>query len=215
MWYYQITDNLNVLSLAEQQYNAEQFEMEMTAKGWTLIAICGALGNITHEGQLNPGQCENGYGVPSSPTDVWYLGGLGLIGWTGGYGQWPNAMIQYAIDHNGDWWDGRLQCDFIDQADDSSVTHGYWGWIPRGPWTSVTTMREYSRWTGSLNDAADCFCYNCEYPADIESVLPARRISAQYWYDYFTSQPIPQPMSEIVKRVILMTANRKKSTWWR
>ena len=220
MWYSQITDNLNALSLYEQKYNAEQFEMEMTAKGWTLKAICGALGNISIEGQLNPGQCENGWGVPSSPTDVYYPGGLGLIGWTEYLrdtqpGVYPNAMILYAMNEGGDWWDPLLQCKLINEADNNSVQQ-YWSWLPDGPWTSVTSMAQYKQWTGSVADAAACFCWNCEKPGDIEATIPDRQAWAEYWYEYFTHTPVPPPLSNLMKKVLMMIpASSKKHIWWR
>lgn len=213
-WNYVITDTLGALTQAQMNENAEQFYTEMTAKLWTVEAICGALGNIEHEGILNPGQCELGMGTPASPTDYYFAGGIGLIGWTGGYGQWPNCLLVYAHEHNGDWWNGSVQCNLIDQADDSSITHGYWGWIPRGPWTGISTMRQYSRWTGSVLDAAACWCWNCEYPADIEQTIPVRQASAARWYEYFEGHPQPGAISPLIVAA-LATLKRRKKTWWR
>lgn len=221
-WIYNITDSLSSLTTAQKENNANEFRNKMASYGWSLKAICGALGNIQYEGLINPGQCENGYGVPQSPTDVWYLGGLGLIGWTGGYGQWPNAIITYAIDTGGDWWDGDLQCEFLTKGDDYDANHGYWMWIPRGPWTAVDSIAEYSQWAGSVADAAACFCYNAEYPADIENVIPDRQTAAEYWYDYFNGGPEPPPPTPptpdpptpgwltLDKMGIILTLKRKK-----
>lgn len=213
-WNYQITDSYGALTQAQQTENAEQFATEMLAKGWTLEAICGALGNMQYEGLLNPGQCENGWGVPASPTDFYYAGGLGLIQWSNGYGGWPNCLLVYANETGRDWWNGNTQCNLIDLADDNSVTHGYWGWIPRGPWTNVTTMRQFSRWTGTVADAASCWCWCCEYPANIESVIPVRQVAATDWYTYFEGHP-PAPGRLSTTLLAILARKRGNPIWWR
>lgn len=221
MWYYNINDLGDPFTERQKQYNAEQFEMEMTAKGWSLQAICGALGNISIESFVNPGQCEIGWGVPTDPPDVYYTGGLGLIGWTAylrddNPGAYPNALLLYAQQLGANWWDGLLQCNLIDAADDNPV-HDYFSWIPDGPWTSVTSMAQYKTWSGSVRDAAACFCWNLEKPGDIYSTIPDRQDWADYWYNYFTHTPTPVPMSDLVKKIILffMLLNRRKGKWWR
>ena len=61
MWHYVITENYDVLSENERQENAREFYSYFSST-MTLEAICGILGNIDRESQLNPGQQEGGYG---------------------------------------------------------------------------------------------------------------------------------------------------------
>lgn len=193
-WNYVITDSYNALTTAQINENAEIIYNELTAQQWSIQAICGALGNMTHEGQMNPGQCENGWGVPSSPSDIYYLGGLGLIGWTAYLrddepGVYPNAMMLYAQQLGRDWWDGNLQVQLLANADDNPVSQ-YFSWLPDGPWSDVS-FSEYKRWNGTSADAAACFCWNVEKPGNIEATIPLRRASAEAWYEYFTGGPEP------------------------
>lgn len=62
------------LTEAEKELNAHYIYSYLSAKGWTLNAIAGILGNMEHESALNPGRWE-GNKVGVGP-------GYGLVQWT-------------------------------------------------------------------------------------------------------------------------------------
>ena len=68
------TDSLNALTQSQKEENVRIIYSFFHSRGWTDNAIAAMLGNQELEGQLNPAQWENGYGV--------YGRGFGLSQWT-------------------------------------------------------------------------------------------------------------------------------------
>lgn len=67
-------DESVALTTAEKEVNAFYIRDYLLAKGWTIEAVCGMLGNMEHESALNPGRWE-GNNVGSGP-------GYGIVQWT-------------------------------------------------------------------------------------------------------------------------------------
>lgn len=69
------------LTRDEMEINARYFAAYLLGKGWTLQAICGALGNWESECKLNPNDPQNdANGFPTSSSSR--SGGYGLAQWT-------------------------------------------------------------------------------------------------------------------------------------
>lgn len=187
-----VSDRASVYTLtaAEQANNAELIYNALSAKGWSLAAIAGALGNGQSESTLNPGACQSGYGVPSG-SGIYYSGGLGIWQWT----STPNAALWYGVQRSANWYDGSIQCDLIDLAADPWATQMgtglmQWGWLATS--AHPESFSQYRSYAGSPEDAAEIFLYNFERPLDPSATVAARRAQARSWYDYLSgSTPDP------------------------
>ncbi len=179
-----------ILTQAEMENNAELIYNALSSYGWTLNAIAGALGNAQAESSLNPGACQQGYGVPSG-SGTYYAGGLGLWQWT----STPNAILWYGVQVGSNWYDGARQCDFINLADNAWATQldtglQQWGWLQTG--TYPISFQNYKQYAGTPEDAASIWLYNLERPADPGATESQRRSYARNWYDYLSGST-PQP----------------------
>lgn len=182
-WYYVVGDErYDYLTQAQMEYNAILLTTVLRAKGWTDIAIAGALGNIQHEGILNPGQCEVGRGVPSGNNDTSYDYGLGLIQWTKPSAGDINPLLRYASSQNKNWYDGDLQAEYIDYADDYSMNYGYWGWIETSAYP--ISFSDFKQLSTSPSNAAYIWLYNLERPNDPSGSAPTRAQNAENWYQF-------------------------------
>ena len=100
-WIYEVTDTVpwaNYASTSQIQNNSREIYNWFNARGVTLEAICGMIGNMRHESYLNPGQYQ--LGSASDPSQ-----GAGLIQWT------PRANLFNYV--TGNWYNGSSQCDLI------------------------------------------------------------------------------------------------------
>lgn len=73
-YYGSVWGSSSTLTQAQMEVNARYIYSYFTAKGWTLNAIAGVLGNMQHESAINPGRWE-GDDVGDGP-------GYGLVQWT-------------------------------------------------------------------------------------------------------------------------------------
>ena len=143
--------------------------------GCTEEAAAGILGNMTYEGTLNPGQIEIGQD-PNNPAS-----GRGLIGWTDG-----TKIINYAASVGGNWYDGTIQCQFIDQVPSQNF-------LPNAAAGYNYSWSQFKQLT-NIADAALAFLFEAERPADQGSAQRQRRIdAAQVWYNEFHGQVTPPP----------------------
>lgn len=155
-----ITGN-RYLTVEEMQNNAYLFYVQMTRYGWTLNAVCGALGNIQSESGVNPGIWQNLYEHPDN--------GYGLVQWT------PSTNYTNWADQNGYAWDdGNAQCECI-----ATYTTTLGQWIP----TTLYPMswQEFYTSTESPEYLASAFLRNFERPPDFDTE-PVRQQQAQAWY---------------------------------
>lgn len=191
-WIYRISDQAAQYTLteAEKQNNAVMIFNDLTSKGWNLNAIAGILGNMESESTINPGACQGGFGIPSGST-IYYSGGLGLIQWTSS----PNALLWFANATGYNWYNGSIQCDLLNAADNSGITScgtgtPLWGWIPTGSYN--ISYSSYKQTSLSPEDAASAVLYNLERPADPGATVNTRRTQARKWYDYLSGST-PEP----------------------
>lgn len=217
-WVIRISDKLSVsdLSDSEMETNALNVAYNLTQMGWTQSAIAGALGNIDKESSINPGACESNRGIPA-PYSIYYGGGLGLIQWTdypAYQKQRVHPLLWYADHVSGNWWDGNLQCDLMDKADDSSITScggsegALWGWM-RPSSGAYITFSDYKSFTGTPEQAAEYWLYDLERPGDY-SVLNERQVIARYWYDFLDGKMPERP--DVPDKPIV--ASSKKMPVW-
>ena len=200
-----VSDRASVYTLtqSEMENNATLIYNALSAKGWSLAAIAGALGNMQSESTINSGACEGGRGVPSGSGDK-YAGGLGFIQWTD-YppytGTYPNPVLWYGIYVGSNWYDGAVQCDLLNEADNPTITScgagqgARWGWQTSASYPSIS-FSSYKAFTGTPEEAAEYFYFDMEWHYPVEDgTLATRKQRARAWYDFLggtTPQP-PQP----------------------
>ena len=189
-WYYSISENYNQLIQAEMENNAQAF-YNYFAGTMTLEAICGILGNISQESQLNPGQEEGGYG---GSEDY----GYGLIQWT----PYPrgaglrNPLLQWCDYKGYTWYDGNSQCELIGQ--EGYFTDTSTGAIEPKVWFASSIYPQYSyTWDEfkALTDVAvatRAYFYERERGADTPAQVETLRVAkAQEWYNYLSGIVTP------------------------
>ena len=156
--------------LTENQYvnNAWAFKEQMEGYGWTLNAICGALGNIDHESQINPGQWQSGYPVGSKSA------GFGLPQFT------PSTKYtDFAKQKGRDIYSGYWQCYTIDKQDFGIE------WTPKG----IMSYADFKKSTASPEYLAEVFMKCYERPGKPQ--LSSRQAYARKWFNYFGGVPTP------------------------
>jgi len=167
------------LSQSEMENNAQLIYSYFTAKGYSINAIAGMLGNMESESDINPGIWQNLI-VGSGGG-----GGFGLVQWT------PYTNFTDWADSNGfDWEDGYAQCQWIDEQ--TTVT-GQWRTTDSYPlsWSEFKTSEE------SVEYLASAFLKNFER-AGVE-VEAERRSQAVAWYTFLTGVE-PTPPTPIINR---------------
>lgn len=157
---------------AEQINNATEVYNYMRARGATVEAICGLLGNMTHESGLNPG-CKQ----TSSTSSGW-----GLIQWT------PSSVLtRWCTSQRLNWYDGAAQMSRI-IAEGTQTLEGGPYWIPTTDYPY--TWSEFEQLT-DVDTATKAYLYERERAG--EAALDRRLQYAEAWYLYFTGQPTPPP----------------------
>ena len=162
---------------------------------WTLEAVCGALGNMTHESSLNPGQYEYGHGTPTNPNGYGY--GVGLIQFTSpDPSRYPNPWLYWCQLNNVAIDNGYEQLKLIANADDPYYQDmgigvgGIWGWLK----IFNVSLPQYASSTDAPSTLAEIFYQNMEnHGGTADSSLPIRKDYANHWYQYFTGVIPPDP----------------------
>lgn len=168
-WIYKVGVQIG-LTEEEKKINATEFYNFFIRKGATLESICGMLGNIERESQLNPG-IKQGEST---------LLGWGLIQWT------PSTVLTNWCDTYGyTWYDGNAQCDRI-WCEGTGEKGAGGTWIP-------TAEYSYS-WLEflSLTDVHESvYAYLKERERAGVEAIELRLAYADKWYQYFSGQPVP------------------------
>lgn len=157
------------LTEAEMKNNFRCFYGEMHARGWSLNAICGMLGNIQSESQCNPNTWQGLY-IYSQPTNT---EGFGLVQWT------PYTKIKDWLTQRGVWGKfsqyGTAQCERIE-----------WEVQNNAQWMSTSaypmSFQEFKKSTASPSYLALVFLANYERP--LNPYQPIRGTQAQTIYNY-------------------------------
>lgn len=195
-------DPVNVLPANYKENNARIIYGIFSALGWYLEPICGMLGNMENEGNLQPGQCENNRGLPlydpntGIPTNPYYLPnmsenyGLGLCGWTSWNIPQENIVLKTAIDQGKPWYDGNMQCNLVAQAD----TMGYWNPDPTKGYPGTFDQYKTNSYNRSVEDLASTFLWAYEHPYEPDAHEDRRRADARKWYNYLQNAgPVNPP----------------------
>lgn len=151
----------------EMKNNAYLFYIRMTEYGWTLNAVCGALGNIQSESGVNPGIWQNLYPDPAN--------GYGLVQWTPStnYTDWADSK---GYEHDS----GDAQCECI-----ATYTETLGQWIPTGAPYNITWEEFYTS-TQSPEHLASAFLRNFERPPNFDTE-GTRRQQAREWWEYLSA----------------------------
>lgn len=144
----------------------------LTAKGWSLNAIAGLLGNMQSESTINPGIWQN-------LNENNLSGGFGLVQWTPAtnFTNWADSL-GYA------WTDGDAQLKWIDEQ-----TTAFGQWISTEAYPM--TFNEFKTSTATPEYLASAFLKNFER-AGVE-VEAQRRSQAVEWYSFISSGSTPTP----------------------
>lgn len=164
------------LSQSEMENNAIIVRDYLTAKGWSMNAIAGLLGNMQSESTINPGIWQN--------LDENNLsGGFGLVQWTPAtnFTEWADSLGLA-------WTDGNAQLRWIDEQ-----TTAFGQWIPTD--TYPMSFDDFKTSTQTPAYLASAFLKNFER-AGVE-VETQRQSQAGEWYTFITggSTPTPTPGS--------------------
>lgn len=173
-----------------RNHNAFYIRDSLTAKGFSLNAICGICGNMQNESAMNPGVYEAWHKRPF-PYVNW---GLGLVQWT------PNVKYNDWCKANGDLhiYDIESQCKRIDWEADHNAQYGRdedplprsWGY------TDVPTFREFKTSNLDPYTLGVNFFWYYEKPNNDLKNAKARGENANKYYQLFGGQPGPDPGPE-------------------
>ena len=181
------SSSYHYLTFKQKKENAIQLASILRNKGWTDIAIAGLFGNIEYEGVFNPGQCEVDHGVPSGNNDTSYNYGLGFIQWTKPSGGSINPLLKYADENNSYWWEGDIQAEYLDKADDYTYNYGLWGWISSAEYP--ITFSQFKQLNTTPSNASSAWLYNVERPGNPQGSESIRAQRAEQWYEIITYKP--------------------------
>ena len=157
------------LNEEEALNNCRVFWAYFKAKGWSINAVCGILGNAWYESTVNPNRWQ-GDDPWHQPPDQW---GFGLVQWT------PYTKIISWLEQQVGLNDvskfGQAECDRIQWEMENNQQ-----WIATA--TYPESFREYSTTTKDPYTCAIEFLANYERPFDPNQ--PERGTKAQELYDY-------------------------------
>ena len=171
----------NYLTESQMQGNALEVYNFFSARGWTLNAISGMLGNMERESNINPGLWQSlDYGN--------YSGGYGLVQWTPAtnYTDWASANGYSITDPQG-------QMIWIDTM---TVSSGQW--IATSEYN--LSFNSFKASTQSPEWLASAFLKNFER-AGVEAE-DERRSDARKWYNYLSQSGSSQVIEDAVEWTI-------------
>ena len=201
----------------EAQDNAVMIASILTSKGWSLKSICAALGNIQGEGAMNPWRWDGDY-VPtyneawgwtqSQLNDHGY--GLFMYTWFTFYATEGAAYDGFGVnyrDRAGSQLDGQAQILYMN--DDLERQNSPYGWntnhfqeyqdqfLPNGIdissfyYMSIADFKAGINYTLDELTGAFQLCYERPRATVAYGGYLFRTQTAQYYYDYLSTVPIP------------------------
>ena len=176
------------LNKQQQEANAEYIYNYLSNEGWSINAICGLLGNIQQESQMNPGAWQIGFEDNKSSSNC----GYGLIQFTPAEDFLPK--IGFSID-NIDEYAERKPGELIDLQLKyliSSCQPDQYVWLSEmgvniygSPYEMA--FDEFITSSNSPGELALVFHGHYERSADDEFTQNNRVEYANYWYNYFNN----------------------------
>lgn len=178
-WY--VPSKTGPLTEEQVQNNAKCFYGYMhLIGGWTLEAVCGALGNIVNESGLNPNRWQND--DPNHSLGNYH--GFGLTQWTPWY-----KIVNY-LKSKGVWEIdypayGKVECDRILEEVEAPDNQMQWMSVRVQQHMGVKlTFPEYIKLKKTPEYCSDCFLYGYEGPANMGPVISGmRQRSARSFYN--------------------------------
>lgn len=171
----------NTLTQAQMQLNATYIKNSLTAKGWTLNAIAGILGNMQSESAINPGRWQ-GDNVGVGPA-------YGLTQWDP-YTKYTNWATSEGYDYS--TMDSNIARIIYELQNGLQyyATSGY-----------PESFTEFSRSTQTPYYLACAFAWNYERSAVVlwgteaekEALRQQRGGNANNWYSYLSGDTPPTP----------------------
>lgn len=150
------------LTAAEMETNARWLYTYMTGRGWSPQAVCGMLGNMQYESNINPGVWEN---LSSADTSR----GFGLVQWT------PSTKYT-------EWCSDRALDPATMEAAVARIEYEWVNGLQYYPTDSYPlSWHDFKTSTADPSYLAMCFLHNYERPADQNQ--PHRGTAATAWYN--------------------------------
>lgn len=144
---YKIGGTGTTLNKSEQDNNVKCVFDELNGKhGFSLAAVCGAVGCFYEESSMNPGIYETSHGGNLNNLP-YFPGGMGLAQWTDypAYtAQYPNPLPWSAQKEGKNWWDGEFQCWLLTKCDVTEYTAMGYGQGPRWGWQTSSNYPSIS-----------------------------------------------------------------------
>lgn len=174
---------------AEALENANLIYGTLNARGWTVNAVSGLLGNMGAESGYNPWRWQSD-DIGVSTGSPWTNKGYGFVQFTPG-GKYIDSEAAKAMsgygpnfsDKSGLASDGYAQMLFVDQYADYYPTTSY-----------PLSYADFKASTQSPAYLARAWLYNYERPADPGATEQARAENAEYWYQILSGEePPPDP----------------------
>ena len=159
----QVVSKNAYLTMDEMKINATYVAQFLLARGWTLNAITGMLGNMQTESNINPRIWQN---LDSGNTSL----GFGLVQWTP-----ATKLISWCNENGLSYTDIDAQLNRIIWELENKKQYYKTDSYP-------LTFKEFSVSTETPEYLAYAFLNNYERPADRNQ--PNRQTQARYWYDY-------------------------------
>lgn len=151
------------LSESEMQQNAAYIWQYLSAKGWTMNAVAGMLGNMETESTINPAIWQN---LDAGNTSL----GFGLVQWTP-----ATKLINWANSRDLDYTKMDTQLERIlwelENGEQYYQTDSY-----------PLSFAAFAKSTQTPEYLAQAFLLNYERPADQDQ--PARSTQARKWFTY-------------------------------
>lgn len=169
--------------------NANQIYGVLYARGWTVNAVSGLLGNMEIESGYNPWRWQSDNVQPTT-NSPWSKIGYGFTQFTPGgkYINDPNAQAISGYGPNfsnqaGLVTDGYAQMVYVNQYADYDETDNY-----------PLSYAQFKVSTQSPAYLARCWLYNYERPRDPGATVAQREAAAEYWYNILSGEePPPDP----------------------
>ena len=178
----------------EQKHNATKIYNVLKALNWELEPISAVLGNIQIESWLNPADATPTIGntlagIGNTTASQHPDNAYGLLQWKGRGETDPdnNQLVGYAMRHGYEWYDGDIQMERLT-----------WEFQSNKKFHAQTvdgvyyTFASFASSTGSVDALTKAWmvCYEGTY-----SSLSYRQENAEYWYNYFSEEPGPTPVT--------------------
>ena len=200
-----------------QKLNANIVRSFFINEGWTIEAICGMIGCMQGESQINPAfiQQTNRYRLPNSAADLSdvpnsvmknffkeYYGvtnrafAIGIVQWDGysnvtvaGGTEQQQKLVAYAIRNNIVWYDGWTQMYRIRGEWQYDVTNRTNAFFKRVRYSGTWyDFNSYPSSTASPETLAEAWTTGYERNA---GGVGYRGQNARWWYNYFTGEESP------------------------